>query len=91
MDATRKSKIVLTAREIEIHEQFDKFVRIYFGGMYAREKIQQDYHQYYENVKTVPVLTKNKVSDLRSRKKISLRQNYIGFVEEWLNSRLNNA
>ena len=91
LDSTRKSKIVLTKREIEIHEQFDEYIRICFNGIYARDKIKDDYYHYYKNAKNIAIMTKNKISDLRSRNKIGLRDNYIGFVEEWLNARLNKA
>ena len=93
-DKTRTDKIVLNEREIEVYEQFDKLIRIKYDKKYNREQLKNDYIKYYKEMNNIhaPPMTIGKISDLKTgKKKISLRNNYIGFVENWLNARLDGA
>ena len=47
LDETRKSKIVLSDREKEIHEKFDKLIRIKYEGDYNRARIKKNWDSFY--------------------------------------------
>lgn len=91
LDQTRKSNIALSEREKSIHEKFDKFIRIRLNGNYQRSVVKQHFDSFYKQEKYPPTISLQKISDLKTGKNISHQNDWIGFVETWLDSTLNGA
>ena len=52
--------------------------------------MKKDYESFYKNVDHADI-TLNKISDLKSRKHITKANDWIGYVEKWLDHELNGA
>lgn len=90
MDKTNLEKVCLSDRETKIFRQVKNFVKVKLSNKYDRHSLIKDYNEFYEDEPYKPKLTLGKVSSLYGAKKnISTKQNFIDYVENWLDARLN--